>query len=107
MRFVVNLEKLADGRVGVSLRGGKRRMAQQLLNGAEVRSVCEQMCGESMPQRMRVQIPIHIDQTHIFFDDARHGSRRQARARMIEKNRLMISLAGRFSQDLIAYRTIG
>jgi hypothetical protein len=50
MSFVVNLEKLANGGMRVTLRRGKRRMAEQFLNGSQVRSVGEQMRGKSMPQ---------------------------------------------------------
>ncbi len=80
MSFVVNLQKLADRGVRVTLRGGQRRVAEQLLNGAEVRSVSEQVRGKGVPQRVRVQIPVYVDQAHIFFHDARHRPRRQARA---------------------------
>ena len=48
MGFVVNIHQLADGGVGVFLRGRKRLVAEKLLNGAQVRPVGEQVRRESV-----------------------------------------------------------
>lgn len=52
VRFVVDVHQLADGGMRVLLRGGKRLVAEQFLDGSEIRPVREQMCGESMAQRV-------------------------------------------------------
>ena len=41
-------------------------MAEQLLNCAEVGPVGKQVRGKRVPQRVRVQVPVHVDQAHIF-----------------------------------------
>ena len=46
MGFVINLHQLADGGVRVLLRGGERAVAEQLLDGAEIGAVGEQVPGE-------------------------------------------------------------
>ncbi len=61
-------------------------MAQQFLNGAEVRAIGEKMCGECVTQRMRVQVPIDIHETDVFFDDTADGTLGQAAAGEIQKN---------------------
>ena len=80
MRFVVDVHELADGCVGIFLGGGKGSVTQQLLNGAEVGAIREQVRGESVAQGMRVQIPVHVYQAHVFLDDASDGAMREAPA---------------------------
>ena len=86
--FVVNLHQLADGGMGIPLRGGKRLMAKQLLNGAKVGPVRQQMRGEGVPQRVRVQVLVDVDQAHVLLHDATHRALCQPTPRIIEKDRL-------------------
>src|ERR1700733_4253302 len=65
--FVVYRHQLPDSRLRIALRGGKRCVAQKLLNGAQIRSVVQQVCGKSMAQRVRMQIQITSCQQAIFF----------------------------------------
>src|SRR5947209_6047057 len=88
VRLVVNLHQLPDGSVRIFLRGGERLVAEQLLNGAKISAIREQMRGESVAQRMRVQVPVDVNQPDVFLDDASHRSLRQALARIIQKNSL-------------------
>jgi len=69
--------------MGIFLRGGKRLVPQQLLNSAQVGAIGEQVRGEGVAHGMRVQIPVHIYQAHIFFDDAADGALREAPACII------------------------
>src|ERR1700733_6506960 len=48
--FVVYRHQLPDARLRIALRGGKRCVAQKLLNSAQVRSVVQQVGGKSMAQ---------------------------------------------------------
>jgi hypothetical protein len=48
--FVVYGHQLPDARLRIALRGGKRCVAQKFLNGAQIRSVVQQVCGKSMAQ---------------------------------------------------------
>src|SRR5260370_14846362 len=76
--LVVDLHQLADGGVGVLLRGGKRAVAEELLNGAQVGAVGQEMGGKSVAEGMWMQIPIHVGQAGVFLDDASHGTRPEA-----------------------------
>jgi hypothetical protein len=50
MRLVVDIHELADRGVGVLLRGGERLVAEQLLNGAQVSAVGQQMRRKGVAQ---------------------------------------------------------
>src|SRR5690349_4038764 len=88
MRLVVNLQQLADGGVRVLLRGGERLVAEEFLDGAEIGAVRQEMRGERVAQRVRVQIPIYVDETNIFFHDASNGALREAPAGVVQKDGL-------------------
>src|SRR5579859_1192672 len=90
MGFVVDVHQLADRSVSVFLRGGERLVAEEFLNGAEIGAVGEQVSSKSVAQRVRVQVPVHIGQANVFFDDAADGTLRQAAAGVIEKNRIAV-----------------
>lgn len=83
MSFVVNVHELADGGMSVFLGGGKRLVAEELLNGAEVGAIGEKMRGEGVAQGVRVQIPIHIDEADVLLDDTAYGTLREAAAGVI------------------------
>ena len=57
MGFVVDVHQLANRRVSVFLRGRERLVAEQFLNGAKIGAVGQQMGGEGMTQRVRMQDP--------------------------------------------------
>ena len=61
VRLVVDLHQLADGGVGVLLRGGEGLVAEQFLDGAKVGAVGEQMRREGVAERMRMEIPVDVD----------------------------------------------
>ena len=86
MSFVVYVHELADGRVGVFLRGGERLVTEEFLNGAQVGAIGEKMGSKRMAQRVRVQVPVHVDETDVFLDDATHGTLREAAAGVIQEN---------------------
>jgi hypothetical protein len=50
MGLVVNIHQLADRGVGVLLRGGERLVAEQLLNGAQVGAIGQQVRRKSVTQ---------------------------------------------------------
>src|SRR5271167_93651 len=86
MSFIVDVHQLTDGSVGVFLRGGKRLVAEEFLNGAQVSAIGEKMRGKGVAQGMRMQIPIHVDEADIFLDDAADGALREPAADVIEEN---------------------
>src|ERR1700676_593701 len=83
MRLVVDVHELADRCMSIFLSGGKRLVPQQRLNSAKVGAIGEQVRGEGVPQRVRVQIPVLVYQAHVFFDDAADGASRRAPAGVI------------------------
>ena len=56
MGAVVDGGDLADGQVRIALRGGKSRMAQHLLNGAEVRTLLQHVRAKGVAQRVRMHV---------------------------------------------------
>src|SRR5215471_9918611 len=93
MGFVVDVHELADGGMGVFLRGGKGLVAEKFLDGSEVGAIGEEMRGESVAQRMRVEIPIDVGQARVFFDDAADGTLGEAATGVVEENRFAVSRA--------------
>ena len=49
-------------------------MAEKFLNGAEVGAVREEVRGEGVTHRMRMQVPVDVGDAHVFFDDAPDGA---------------------------------
>ena len=54
MRSVVNRLKVLERNVCIFLCGGEARVPKQLLNGAQVGSVGQQMCGIGMTETVRM-----------------------------------------------------
>jgi hypothetical protein len=88
--FVVDVHELANGGVCVSLCRRKRLMAEQLLDGAQIRAVGQKMRGEGVAQRVGMDAPIDIHQGRILLENAVHRTRREARARVVEKHGLRV-----------------
>src|SRR5437667_9479819 len=53
VRAVIGLHQAAEVDVRVALRGGEARVAEQLLDGAQVGARAEEMGREGVPERMR------------------------------------------------------
>src|ERR1700746_818725 len=53
VRFAVGIDELSCVDVGVALRRAEPRVAEQFLNGAQIRAGFEQMRGERVPQGVR------------------------------------------------------
>ena len=87
--FVVDVHEVADGGVGVLLGGGERGVAEEFLDGAEISAVGEQVSGEGVAQRVRVEIPVDVDEADVFFDDAADGALGEAAAGTIQEDRLI------------------
>ena len=68
-------------------------MPQQLLNGAEVSSVRQQMRGKRVAQRMRMKVPLNICHPHVFFHEPANRSLRQSTSRIVEKHGLGVRRA--------------
>lgn len=86
MRFVVDVHELADGGVGVFLRGGKGLVTKEFLNSAEVGAVGEEMSGESVAQGVGMQVPVDVDEANVFFDDSTDRAGGQTAPGVIEEH---------------------
>src|SRR5690606_30548398 len=54
MRSIVDVGQMLEVKVGVDLRRRQARVAEQLLDGAQISARLEQMRRERMPQHMRM-----------------------------------------------------
>ena len=61
MRLVVHRTQPRDRDVGVELRGGQRRVAEQFLHDAQVGAALEQMGGGAVPQAVRTDVGRAVD----------------------------------------------
>src|SRR3989454_4522472 len=112
MRLIVDAHQLADRSVRVFLRGGQRLVSEQLLNGAQIGSIGEEMRGEGVAQGVRMEIPIDVHQANVLLDDAANGTLAQAAPGVIEKDGLRVQQHGathplRLPQELRAHRPVG
>src|SRR5258708_24168135 len=110
--FVVDVHQLANRCVRIFLRSGKRLVAEEFLNGAEVGTVGKQVRGEGVAHRVRMQIPMHVCQANVFFYDATNGALRKAAASVVEEDCFAVRGTAtpparpRLQQELFAYRPI-
>ena len=56
MRLVVYVQYMLHGKLGITLRGREALVAEQLLNGPQVRSFFQHVGAESVTQGVRVHI---------------------------------------------------
>ena len=75
MRFVIHIHELLNAGLRVALRGGERDMAEQFLNRAQVRAIGEQVRGEGMAERMRMEVPIDVGEVRVFFHNRANRTR--------------------------------
>ena len=75
--LLVGLDQLRGVHVGVALRRAEARVAEQLLNGAQIRAPFQQMGGERMPQRVRADAESRAALRHVLPDQPIDASRRQ------------------------------
>ena len=111
VRPVVDFHELANGSVGVLLGGGEGLVAEEFLNGAKIGAIGEKMRRESMTQRVRVQVPVDVNEANVFFDDAPDRTLREAPPRIIEKDRfcfrgLLAARSVRLLEKLLAKRPV-
>ncbi len=86
-------------------------VAEEFLNGAKIGAIGEEMRRESMTQRVRVQVPIDVDEANVFFDNSPDRALREAPPRIIEKDRfclraLLAARPVRLLEKLLAQRPV-
>src|SRR5688572_26394233 len=85
MRLPVHVDELLRVDVRVALGRAEAGMAQQLLNGPQIRAVREQMRRERMTQRVRADAELRAAFGHVPPYEAIDTTRRQALASIIEE----------------------
>ena len=88
-------------------------MAEEFLDGAKVSAIGEKMRGEGMAERVRVHVPIHVDEADVFLDDAADGTLGEAAAGVIEEDSFGVrgvtmtsASGGSLQEELLAERPI-
>ena len=88
-------------------------MAEEFLDGAEVGAIGEEMGGKGVAERVGVQVPVHVNEADVFFDDAADGTLREAAAGVIEEDGFGVrgaavtaAAAGGLQEQLVAKRPI-
>ena len=96
MSLVVHGTQPRDRDVGVELRGGQRRVAEQFLDDAQVGAALEQMRRGAVPQPVRADVRCTVDGGHglvhdgaglPWIDAAAAGAEQQRRARVRDGQR--------------------
>jgi len=77
MGLIVNGRELLNVCLRIALRGGKGRVAEQLLNGAQVCTIGQKVSGKRVAQRVRVKVPIDVGEPRVFPHDRVDGARFQ------------------------------
>ena len=78
VRLLVNLLQPLDGGVGVDLGRRDRRVAEQLLDGAEIGAAIEEVRREAVAERVRRRAAADAGLERALVDDAAERARRQA-----------------------------
>src|ERR1017187_2070078 len=83
---VINLHQIGERNLSVFLGGREARVAQQLLYGAQVGAVGQQMRGVGVAETVRVNGRIAVHQYAVELDDAAHSARGEPPAAMVQED---------------------
>ena len=86
MKFPVNLPQPVAGDVRINLRRADVRVAEQLLDHAQVRAVLQQMRRKAVPQHVRRDVALHARAPDTIFYAQPKRDRCERRATFCEKN---------------------
>ena len=92
MRLVVNLDQLLHRNMSVDLRRREPRMAQQLLNVAQVGAAVEQVRSKRMPQRVRTDVVHAGADANVLLNHPAHRASRDSRSLVVQKQRFIVAL---------------
>ena len=70
MRLIVDFHQAVNSDMGIFLCGREGRVAEQFLNGAQVRTPFQHVGGKSMPQGVRRDILIACQPLHMGVNEA-------------------------------------
>src|SRR4051812_39907216 len=88
MGLAVSIDQLRGVDMRVSLSRAQARVAQQFLNGAQIRPCFEQVCREGVPQRVRTDAVAGAALADIAAHQLVDAARRQPGPLVIQKQRL-------------------
>ena len=84
MRLVVHGHQVYEGNLRILLRGGEPRVAQQLLDGAQVGAVGQQVRGVRVAEAVRMDGRIAAQVDCVKLDDAVNAARGQAMVAVVD-----------------------
>src|SRR2546425_8717759 len=87
VRAVIGVHEPAEVDVRVALRGGETRMAEQLLDGAQIGARAEEMGREGVTERVRRRLGGRAAREHVALHEARHAARGQPPAACVQEDR--------------------
>ena len=93
MRRVVDREQVRDRDVGVALRRRERRVAEHLLDRAEIRAAVEQVRRAGVAERVRMEIGAAGAGEAVAADEELRGARVEAAPARRDEDRLRIEEA--------------
>jgi hypothetical protein len=91
--FVIDLQEMTGGKLGITLGGGEAFVAQKFLDGAQIRTFLEQMCTKRMTQSVGVNVGWKATGDCNPFHDTAHTARSEALAiAQIDEQRATVQL---------------
>ena len=87
MRLIVNVHHVLDRELRVALRGRQALVAEQFLDGAQVRSLFQHVRAEGVTQRMRMNFGRQSLGNRDALDDASYAARRKPSAALVDEQR--------------------
>jgi hypothetical protein len=84
VRLSIRLDELRGVDVRIALRRGEASVAEQFLNGPQVRSPLEEVGGKGMPKRVRTDPEPRAAGSNILSDQPIDAARRQAPPLLVE-----------------------
>ena len=92
MGRVIDLFDLGGRQVGVDLGRGKRLMAQEFLNTAQVGAIVQHMGGKAVAEGMGTDSRVQAGDAEVFIHLATHASGAESAAMLVDKQNLAIEV---------------
>ena len=94
MRLVVDGHQVRERDLGIFLRGGELRVAEQFLDGAQIGAVAQKVRGVGVAQAVRMNGRIARDHAGVEFHDAARAAIGEPAAAMIQKQSALAGCGG-------------
>src|SRR5262249_2015630 len=85
--LVIDVHQASQIDVGVALRGREARVAEQLLDGPQVRAAAEEVGGERVTEGVRARLGRRAAGDDVVCEEPRHAARREAPGARVAEDR--------------------